>query len=81
MKYLLDTNIIISLTMNRHANVVRRAAMCEEGDMVTSVIAYAEVAFGSHRGQPPDLFQVETGFSFWFYSKWKAAESIPFLCR
>jgi tRNA(fMet)-specific endonuclease VapC len=58
VKYLLDSNIIIALTMNRNEGVVRRAAECDEGDMVTSAIAYAEVAFGSHRGDPPAIEQL-----------------------
>jgi tRNA(fMet)-specific endonuclease VapC len=58
LKYLLDSNIIIALTMNRNEGVVRRAAECDEGDMVTSAIAYAEVAFGSHRGDPPAVEQL-----------------------
>lgn len=58
MKYLLDSNIIIALTMNRNEGVVRRAAECDEGDMVTSAIALAEVAFGSTRGDPPAIEQL-----------------------
>lgn len=59
MKYLLDSNTIIALTMNRIEGVVRRAAECDEGDMVTSAIAFAEVAFGSHRGDPPAVEQLQ----------------------
>lgn len=55
MKYLLDTNIIVALTINEDMAVVRRAAECEEGDMVTSSIALAEVALGTERGQPPAM--------------------------
>lgn len=44
--------------MNRNESVVRRAAECDEGDIVTSAIAYAEVAFGSHRGDPPAIEQL-----------------------
>lgn len=55
MKYLLDTNIIVALTINEDMAVVRRAAECEEGDMVTSSIALAEVALGTERGQPPSM--------------------------
>lgn len=55
MKYLLDTNIIVALTINEDMAVVRRAAECEEGDMVTSSIALAEVALGTERGQPPTM--------------------------
>jgi tRNA(fMet)-specific endonuclease VapC len=55
MKYLLDTNIIIALTDEANRNVVLRAAECEEGDMVTSSVALAEVAFGTRRGDPPTI--------------------------
>lgn len=50
MKYLLDINIIVALTENANENVVMRAALCDAGDMVTSSIALAEVAFGAERG-------------------------------
>lgn len=59
MKYLLDSNIIIALTMNRIESVVRRAAECDEGDMVTSAIAFAEVVFGSYCGDPPAAEQLQ----------------------
>ena len=55
MKYLLDTNIIVALAENAHENVVMRAALCDVGDMVTSSIALAEVAFGAERGDPPTM--------------------------
>lgn len=55
MKYLLDTNIIVALAENAHENVVTRAALCDVGDMVTSSIALAEVAFGTERGDPPTM--------------------------
>ena len=55
MKYLLDTNIIVALTINEDENVVRRAAACDAGDMVTSSIALAEVAYGTEQGQPPTM--------------------------
>ena len=55
MKYLLDTNIIVALTENADENVVMRAALCDVGDMVTSSIALAEVAFGTERGAPPTM--------------------------
>jgi tRNA(fMet)-specific endonuclease VapC len=59
MKYLLDSNIIIYLTMNANSNVVRRAAECDEGDLVTSSVALAEVAFGSINQQPPPIEQLQ----------------------
>ena len=55
MKYLLDTNVIVALAINAEMAIVRRAAECEEGDMVTSSIAIAEVALGTERGQPPTM--------------------------
>lgn len=58
MKYLLDSNVIIAITMNLDERVVRRAGECDAGDMVTSAIAYAEVAFGSHRDKLPAVDQL-----------------------
>jgi tRNA(fMet)-specific endonuclease VapC len=55
MKFLLDTNIIVALTISEDAAVIRRAAECDAGDMVTSSIALAEVALGTERGQPPTM--------------------------
>jgi tRNA(fMet)-specific endonuclease VapC len=59
VKYLLDSNIIVYLTMNSNAQVVRRAAECDEGDLVTSAVAYAEVAFGSVNALPPAVEQLQ----------------------
>ncbi|MDM7929043.1 type II toxin-antitoxin system VapC family toxin [Blastomonas fulva] len=59
MKYLLDSNIIIALTMNADAGVVRRAGECFDGDIVTSAVAMAEVALGSVRGKPPGFVQLQ----------------------
>ena len=58
MKYLLDSNIIVYLTMNSNEGVVRRAAECDDGDLVTSAVAYAEVAYGSLNAQPPAIDQL-----------------------
>ena len=58
MKYLLDSNVIIALVMNADAGVVRRAGDCEEGDIVTSAVAYAEVVHGAARGKPPAIEQL-----------------------
>ena len=59
MKYLLDSNIIIALTMDANTGVVGRAAECLDGDLVTSAIAIAEVAHGSLRGKPPAFGQLK----------------------
>ncbi len=58
MKYLLDSNIIVYLTMNSNEQVVRRAAECDAGDLVTSAIAFAEVAYGSMNELPPAIDQL-----------------------
>lgn len=55
MKYLLDTNIIVALTIYANPNVVRRASECDAGDMVTSAIALAEVALGVRQGRSPTM--------------------------
>ncbi|MFN3818181.1 type II toxin-antitoxin system VapC family toxin [Blastomonas sp.] len=59
MKYLLDTNIIIKLTMAQSEPLRIRAAECLDGDMVTSSIAIAEVLYGSVNDKPPTLDQLE----------------------
>lgn len=58
MRFMLDSNIIIYLVMNSNEGVVRRAGECDDGDLVTSAIAYAEVVYGSIRNQPPAFEQL-----------------------
>lgn len=55
MKYLLDTNAVIALVVESQKNIVQRAAECDVGDMVTSSIVLAEIAFGTERGDPPSM--------------------------
>lgn len=59
MKYLLDSNIIIRMTMASGDRLRARIAECDEGDLVTSAIALAEVAYGSGQGKPPPLEQLQ----------------------
>ena len=59
MKYLLDSNIIIRLVLGRGDVLRARAAACDDGDMVTSSIAFAEVAVGSHKGKLPILDRLQ----------------------
>jgi len=47
--FLLDANICIYLLAGRSAAAVRRVEGCEQGLLVTSVIAYAEVMLGAYR--------------------------------
>ncbi len=55
MKYLLDTNVIVALTINEDRSVICRAADCDAGEMVTSAVALAEVAFGTEQGLAPTM--------------------------
>lgn len=52
MKYLLDSNIVIRLAMGAGDDLRARAAECDEGDLVTSSIALAEIAYASISRQP-----------------------------
>ena len=58
MKYLLDSNVIIALVTNRNEGVVRRAGECGADDIVTSAVAYAEVAYGAAIGKLPGPIQL-----------------------
>jgi tRNA(fMet)-specific endonuclease VapC len=55
VKYLLDSNIIIIAIDGRCQPLRDRFNLCDEGDIATSAIAYAEVAHGSRQGKPPPL--------------------------
>ncbi len=63
MKYLLDSSTIIKLTMAQSEPLRMRASQCCEGDLVTSVIAVAEVLYGSVNEKPPLLEQLEAFLS------------------
>ena len=62
MRYLLDTNIIVALAITSNQNVIRRAGLCDAGDLVTSAIALAELALGTERGKPPAMEELQTFF-------------------
>lgn len=55
MRYLLDTNILIVVALAAEDAARRRLADLNEGDAVTSAVAYAEVLYGSRRGKPPPV--------------------------
>lgn len=55
MKYLLDSNIIIAAIAASNPKLHDSLSLCDEGDLVTSSIAYAEVAHGVQHGKPPPL--------------------------
>ena len=59
MRYLLDANIVIAAALG-HGDALRdRLAACEEGALVTSAIAFAEVIYGSVQGKPPPLDRLQ----------------------
>jgi tRNA(fMet)-specific endonuclease VapC len=83
MKYLLDTNIIVAITINADEKVLRRAAQCYAGEMGISAIALAEVAVGIERGLPPTLqalasFLEEVPVLDFDYSAALAYANLPF---
>lgn len=59
MRFLLDTNIIIKLTMAQSEPLRARASICYDGEMVTSSIAIAEVLYGSLNEKPPSMEQLK----------------------
>lgn len=59
MKFLLDSNIIIAASLGMGIGLRDRMAACDEGDLVTSAIVYAEVIYGSARGKPPVLERLQ----------------------
>ncbi len=83
MKYLLDANIIIYAVSGMGERLMARLAACDEGDLVTSSIAYAEVALGSARGKPPAaerlrLFVEEVPVLDFDYKAAQAYAALPF---
>lgn len=55
MRYLLDSNAIIAISLDSDDALIARAADCDAGEMVTSAIVFAEVLHGAERGKPPPL--------------------------
>jgi tRNA(fMet)-specific endonuclease VapC len=55
MKYLLDSNILIGIAIAANGRLRANVAACDAGDLVTSAISFAEVAYGSMQGKPPLL--------------------------
>lgn len=53
MKYMLDANIIILALGGTGEQLLQRLSQCDEDEVVTSSVAYAEVALGSAAGKPP----------------------------
>jgi tRNA(fMet)-specific endonuclease VapC len=55
MKYLLDSNILIGIAIAANNRLRANVAACDAGDLATSAISFAEVAYGSMLGKPPLL--------------------------
>lgn len=55
---MLDSNAIITLTMNSSDRFTARVSECDEDDLVTSAIAFAEVVYGSQKAKPPPIDQL-----------------------
>jgi tRNA(fMet)-specific endonuclease VapC len=55
MKHLLDSNILIGIAIAANNRLRANVAACDAGDLATSAISFAEVAYGSMRGKPPLL--------------------------
>ena len=53
MKYLLDSNILIGIAIAANVRLRANVAACDAGDLATSAISFAEVAYGSMQGKPP----------------------------
>jgi tRNA(fMet)-specific endonuclease VapC len=52
MKYLLDSNILIGIAVAQNDKLRVNVAECDAGDLATSAISFAEVAYGSMLGKP-----------------------------
>lgn len=83
MKYLLDSNVIIMAVTALSLPLRDRLASCDEGDIVTSAIAYAEVAYGAARGKAPafdelQAFVEEVPILDFDYKAARAYATLPF---
>jgi len=83
VKYLFDSNIVIMTVLGVGEPLRRRLADCEEGDIVTSAVAYGEVAFGAARGKPPafeklQAFVEEVPILDFDYKAARAYATLPF---
>jgi tRNA(fMet)-specific endonuclease VapC len=56
---MLDSNTIIRLVTGLDERVRARASACDADEIVTSAIAFAEVAYGSRSGKPPSFDRLQ----------------------
>lgn len=57
--FMLDANTLIALLSGEPDKLGERASACDEGDLVISAIAFAEVALGSWQGRRPSLIVLD----------------------
>jgi tRNA(fMet)-specific endonuclease VapC len=55
MKYMLDTNFALAVSLASNPMARDRMSEQEEGAFVMSAISFAELAYGSRAGKPPRL--------------------------
>lgn len=63
IRYLLDANIAVYAMQGAFEALRERIVSCEPGELAMSVISYAEVAYGSHAGKPPEASVLDAFFS------------------
>jgi tRNA(fMet)-specific endonuclease VapC len=56
---MLDANALIALLSGASASLQTKAVACDEGELVVSAIAFAEVAVGSWRGKRPSMIVLD----------------------
>ncbi len=59
MKFMLDSNVVIAVSLAAGEAIRQRMAEHDDGDFVMSSISYAEVVHGSERGKPPKFEQLD----------------------
>jgi tRNA(fMet)-specific endonuclease VapC len=58
VKYLFDANILIKASLGIGDSLRAKMSECDEGDIVTSSIAFAEAVYGSLNNKPPPVDQL-----------------------
>lgn len=59
MKFMLDSNVVIAVSLAAGEAVRQRMAEYDDGDFVISSVAYAEVVHGSVRDKPPPMDKLQ----------------------
>lgn len=59
MIFMLDSNVVVAVSLAADNAVRRRMAEHDDGDFVISSVAYAEILHGSVRGKPPPMHELQ----------------------